>query len=139
VRSAGADAELMRELDDIEARIPQSEDTDLLAALDGRLHAVSRNLSSRYPTDVPPEMLVFVVDQIRARLASVRRAAGTEREVAEKLKQIEIFMDRLLTADADHRMKLNRLMLYEQEMIDPLYHSVVIRRGQEGLLRGTPK
>jgi signal transduction histidine kinase len=90
-------------------RIPHSEDTELLAALGGRLLAVSRNLSSRHPTDVPPEVLVFVVDQIRTRLASVRRVGAGEPDVTEKLKQIETFMDRLLTADADHRMKLNRV------------------------------
>jgi hypothetical protein len=72
-------------------------------------------------------------------LERIRRDGGGDPKVLEQLKQIDTFIDRLLTAEGGHRVKINRLLLFEDEHIDPLYQAVVISRGQEGLLRGTPK
>jgi hypothetical protein len=129
----------MRELDDIEARIPDSEDAELLAVLDTRLRSVSRTMIARRPPEFPPEMLDYTVRQIRARVESIRRDGGEDPKVLDQLKQIDTFIDRLLTTEGEHRVKINRLLLFEDEHIDPLYQAVVISRGQEGLLRGTPR
>jgi len=145
VRAAGADAELLRELDDIEAQVSHCEDAGVLSVLNARLNKVSRNIYSRDRSEVSPELLALIVTDFRDRISRIRLAVdkdreGTEkREVIEKVRWIEGMIDRLLASPAEPAAKFNRLILLQHETIDPLYQAEVIRRGQAGLLRVTAR
>ncbi len=139
VREGGADRELLRELDEIEGRIPKGDDNELIATLDNRLQAVMRSFYMSHPPEISPDLIQYIARQLRSRLESIRRDAAGDAAVVEKANRIEENIGRLLSAEADDRLVFNRLLLYEHEIVDPLFQSVVIHRSQEGLLRGTPR
>ncbi len=128
--------DLLARLDEIEAEINDEQHAEELAALATQLRGVRYDLNVRYPPEINQEMIAFMEEQLRGRLKDIRRNATDDPASLQEATEVEAEINNLLASGNDTRTIFHRLLVFEQEHVNELYQKVVIRKGQQGLLRG---
>jgi hypothetical protein len=84
-------------------------------------------------------LIEFKVREMRNRLELIRRDVEGDGVVLKRVLEIEKAIKTLVDSGGDNKVVFHRLWIYEQDYVNDLYQKVVVRKSQQGLLRGAPQ
>ena len=129
------DAELLRELKELEQKIPPAGDPELMATLNGKFLGIKRRWRSCHPSPVTPENVAAMKQQMQHQIEDIQRSCKGDPQVLKTVVAIEESMGQILSSVEGNEALYNRLWELEFGYLSPLYHEMVIKQSQMGLLR----
>jgi hypothetical protein len=139
IREVGEDADLLQEIDDLEARLPEKDDLEIIVSLEAKLDDIWRRYIIRHPSPVDPSDVLYLEKQIRLKIERIYLWKGNDPKTEAILYVISNTFEKIVASDAEMALRVSRLWELEFHEINPIYQEIVIRRGQEGLLSRTPR
>jgi hypothetical protein len=139
IKDEGEDADLLHEIDELEAKLPEKDDLAIIVSLEAKLNDIWRRLIIRHPSPVDPSEVFHLEQQIRLKIERIYYWKGNDPKTEAILHIISSTFEKIVASGAEAALRVSRLWELEFEEVNPIYQEVVIRRGQEGLLSRTPR
>jgi hypothetical protein len=129
------DAELLNQLDEIEQKLPSDGNPEITSTLSRNFWRVVRRFRANHPLPVTAEDVMEIKQRIQRRIETIRAHCEDNAAALHSITKIDEAVQRIYSTAREDEVICSRLLELEFVHLTPLYHEVVVKRSQAGLLR----